>query len=166
GWIFMVRSKAYRAEAILCVAAIFLYVLMFSGYYMWWGGLAFTPRHLIPILPLFVLPLAFVPDILLIPLILSMVISIFQNLVLTASGFDGLGVYLSEHLRPLWKKHGILQPRGILVYDICLPNVLKGNLINNRGIDLFNLSGPYSLIPLMIAECSFLFIFLKLRFQK
>lgn len=166
GWIFMVRSKAYRAEALLCFAAIFLYVLMFSGYYMWWGGLAFTPRHLIPILPIFILPLAFVPEMLLIPFILSMAVSVFQNLVLTASGFNGLGTYLSEHLRPLWKKHGILQPRGILVYDICLPNVLKGDLMNNRGIDLLNISGPYSLLPLIIVEFGLLLFYLKLRFQK
>lgn len=166
GWIFMVTSKEYRAEAILCFSVIFLYVLMFSGYYMWWGGLSFTPRHIIPILPMFVLPLAFVPEMLVIPLTLGTAISVFQNLVLTASGFDGLGPYLNQHLRPIWKKHGILQPRGILVYDVCLPNVVKGNLVNNRGLDLFNLSASYSLLPLMFVELGLLSIYIKLIFRK
>ncbi len=165
-WTFMVISKEYRAEAIFCFAAIFSYVVIFSGYYMWWGGLAFTPRHLIPILPIFVLPLAFIPEMLLIPLGLGAAVSIFQNLVLTASGFEGLGTYLSEYLRPIWKKHGILQPRGMLIYDVCLPNILNGDLENNRGIDLFGLKSLSSLLPLLFFELTLTLAFIKLAFLK
>lgn len=166
GWIHMVRTREYRAESIFCFTAIFLYILMFSGYYMWWGGLSFTPRHLIPILPIFVLPLAFVPGMLFTPLALGGAISFFQNLVMTASGFEGLPAYLNEYLRPLWKMHGILQPKGMLVYDICLPNVIKGDLMNNRGLDLFGLSGTSTLLPLLFAEMGLLFLYLKVKINK
>jgi hypothetical protein len=97
---------------------------------------------------------------------LGTAISVFQNLVLTASGFEGLGTYFGERLKPIWKKHGIIQPKGILVYDICLPNVIKGNLENNRGIDLFGLKGLSSLLPLLFFELTFLLAFIKLAFLK
>ena len=159
GWVFMVKSRKYRAEAIFCFSAIFLYTLMFSGYYMWWGGLSFTPRHLIPILPLFVLPLAFVPEIFWAPLALGSLVSIFQNFILTASNFEGLGILLSEYYRPLWKQHGILQPRGVLVYDICLPNVIHGEVMNNRGIEIFKLAGKSSLMPIFLVEAFLLYVY-------
>lgn len=163
GWIFMLIKK-YYAEALLCFATIFLYILMFSGYYMWWGGLAFTPRHIIPILPIFIFPLAFVPEILSIPLALTMALSVFQNLVLTASNFDNM-IYIKERLIPIWKKHGIIQPRGMLVYDVCLPNVLNGSLMNNRGLDTFGLSGVFSLFPLILLELSLLLLYIKVFFK-
>ena len=163
GWIYMFGSREYRAEVLLCFAAIFLYVLMFSGYYMWWGGLSFAPRHLIPILPIFVLPLAFIPDALLVPLTITAVVSVFQNIILTASSMEGLGTYLNDYLRPIWKMHGILQPKGMLVYDICLPNVIKGDLMNNRGLDLFGLSGASALLPLLFAETGLLFLYIKVK---
>jgi len=161
GWILMVMSRKYRAEAIFCLSAIFLYILMFSGYYMWWGGLSFTPRHLIPILPLFALPLAFVPEIFWAPLALGSLVSIFQNFILTASNFEGLGILLNEYYRPLWKKHGILQPRGMLVYDVSLPNVIDGEIMNNRGMDIFKLPGKSSLVPFFLVEAVFLFAYIK-----
>lgn len=50
--------RRFRPEALVCATAFALLMLVNSGYYMWWGGCAFGPRHLIPALPLLGLPLA------------------------------------------------------------------------------------------------------------
>jgi hypothetical protein len=162
GWFLMFRSREYRLEAGLSLVLIFSYILLFSGYYMWWGGQAFGPRHLIPILPIFALPLAFIPEKFLIPLALTTLVSVFQNLLLTASGTEGLGAYINTHLRPAWDAGGIRQPYGMLVYDVALPNVLQGNLANNRGIDYLGLYGPASLLPWFLLEAGLLLACLKL----
>lgn len=52
-----VESRRFRIDAFM-IGAIFLgYVAFNSSYYMWWGGWSMGPRHLIPGLPLMVLPL-------------------------------------------------------------------------------------------------------------
>ena len=66
--LFAHDSKDYRAELCLALAAILAYVTLISGYYEWSGGLAYTPRHLIPVLPLFAIPLAFLPRRWIVPL--------------------------------------------------------------------------------------------------
>lgn len=166
GWFYMFKTRDYRVEAVFSITVVFLYILMFSGYYMWWGGQSFGPRHLIPVLPLFALPLAFVPKKLLIPLTLGLLVSVFQNLVLTASGFTGMGDYIFGYLKPAWAGQHIFEPRGMLVYDICLPNVMQGNLMSNRGMDIFGLNGISSLFPLLFFELGLLLTSLKLFFLK
>ena len=161
GWFYMFRSREYRVEAVVSSVAIFVYVLAFSGYYMWWGGLSFAPRHLIPILPLFALPLIFLPDKLFIPLTLCTLVSVFQNLLLTASNFEGLADYFNRHLLPAWNARRILEPGGMLVYDVSLPNVWRGYLVTNAGMGL-GLKGPLTLLPLLFLELCLLLIYLRM----
>jgi hypothetical protein len=59
GWFRMWQDSRYRAEAIFSFGMVFVYFLMMSGYFIWWGGSAFTPRNIIPALPFFGIPLAF-----------------------------------------------------------------------------------------------------------
>ncbi len=47
----LVRSSPLRAEALLCSAMVLYFLLLNTGYYMWTGGSALGPRHLIPALP-------------------------------------------------------------------------------------------------------------------
>lgn len=57
GWLFR-GGRPDRIEAaagLLVLAGLILYT---SGYFMWWGGRAYAPRHLIPALPLVGLGLA------------------------------------------------------------------------------------------------------------
>lgn len=49
GWAGMRGNQ--RPDTILASGIFLLYALAISGYYMWWGGWAFAPRHLIPALP-------------------------------------------------------------------------------------------------------------------
>jgi hypothetical protein len=57
-WLMARGGRSDRIEsgvALTTLAGLLLYV---SGYFMWWGGTAYAPRHLIPALPLLGLGLA------------------------------------------------------------------------------------------------------------
>jgi hypothetical protein len=158
GWLHMAKKEEYRAELYITLSGIVLYTLLFSGYYDWSGGVAFTPRHLIPIMPLFALPLAFTPNRVSIPLLIAVLISVFQNLLMAASGFEGL----YEYIHILVNGDHILEHQGILFYQVCLPNIMNGYLMNNRGLQLLGLQGPLSLLPLLILEFALLIVYFKL----
>lgn len=55
-----VERRRLGAEAFVCGAVFFGYIWFNSSYYMWWGGWAMGPRHLIPGLPFLVPPLLWV----------------------------------------------------------------------------------------------------------
>jgi hypothetical protein len=158
GWFFMAKMEEYRIEMYLTIGVIVLYILFFSGYFDWPGGVTFTPRHLIPILPFFALPLAFIPKKFTIPLLIAGLISIFQNLLMAASGFEGL----YEYIHALLDGPYVLGNKGMLFYKVCLPNVINGFLMNNRGIQLLHLEGPGSLLPLLFLEIGLLIVLLML----
>jgi hypothetical protein len=159
GWIFMARNKKFLPEFYFSLISIFLFITVLSGYYMWWGGVAFTPRHLIPILPLFALPLAFLPTSFSIPLMLTSILAIFQNLLITASGDQGLTTYIDSTLI----NNVIANYQGPVIYQVCLPNVINGLLTNNRGLQLLNLHGIQSLFPLLALEALLFLFFFKIR---
>ena len=56
--VVLARRDATRVFSVLCVGIAAFYLLFNSGYYMWWGGWSFGPRHLAPAIPFLVLPLA------------------------------------------------------------------------------------------------------------
>ena len=155
GYFFMAKKEEYRAELYFSVSAIVLYILLFSGYFDWFGGVSFTPRHLVPLMPLFALPLAFLPQKFSIPLLITGLISVFQNFLMAASGFEGL----YEYRYALIKGIDIVGNKGMVFYEVCLPNILSGNLTNNRGVQLLHLQGPLSLLPLLFLEFGLLVIY-------
>jgi hypothetical protein len=59
GWL-LARGRRHtdRLEAGAALATFAGLLLYFSGYYMWWGGYAYSARHLIPALPMLGLGLA------------------------------------------------------------------------------------------------------------
>lgn len=57
----MARRPGWRAEAVLCAAVALSFLLVNAGFGMWWGGYAYTARHLVPAVPFLVLPLGFLP---------------------------------------------------------------------------------------------------------
>jgi hypothetical protein len=158
GWFFMAKKEEYRAELFFSMSVIVLYTLFFSGYFDWFGGVAFTPRHLIPLMPLFALPLAFLPQKFSIPLLIAGLISLFQNLLMAASGFEGL----YEYRFALIKGIDIVANKGMVFYEVVLPNIINGNLTNNRGIQLLQLQGLMSLLPLQFLEFGLLAIYFML----
>lgn len=51
GILWLLRSGKVRIVAVIALAFFALLLLYNSGYYMWWGGWTYAPRHLIPALP-------------------------------------------------------------------------------------------------------------------
>lgn len=81
GYFLLFRRRGYLAEGLISAYAIGVMLLMNAGYYLWWGGHAFGPRLIIPALPFFVIPLAFLPGALEIPTLLLGALSIGQMLI-------------------------------------------------------------------------------------
>jgi hypothetical protein len=53
------RSGTGRLEAGLAACVVTSFLMMSAGYYMWWGGAALGPRHVVPALPFLCFGLAF-----------------------------------------------------------------------------------------------------------
>jgi hypothetical protein len=156
GWIAMWRNPQYRPEALLSIGAILLYFVAFSGYYMWWGGLSFTPRHLIPVLPFFGIPLAFLSKQFRIVMLLLAFVSIAQMLIVTSTTYFGL----YEMLRNISTDRFYAVFENSTIYTIYWPNFLGQALSTNRGQEFFGLKGHLSLLPLFIAETILLILFI------
>ncbi len=56
GWPRLRRRHPH--DALLLLALILTYLALFSTWWMWWGGFAWGPRFLLPIIPALVVPLA------------------------------------------------------------------------------------------------------------
>ncbi len=50
--------KRHPHDALLILALVLTYLALFSTWWMWWGGFAWGPRFLLPIIPVLVVPLA------------------------------------------------------------------------------------------------------------
>ena len=159
GWFQMWKNKQYRAEAILSFSIILIYSLLMSGYYIWWGGTATTPRNLIPIFPFFCVPFAFIVKkwgkwtVL-----IFVLISIAQTLILT--GGQGRIVAILAKMPRTSISTMFRQPT--ILYNGYLPEFLQGNLGENRAHEFFHLWGFAGLLPLAIIEAALLAIFLKI----
>lgn len=155
GWFVLWRNSRYRAEALLAFAAILVYFTVVSGYYLWWGGGAFTPRDVIPSLPFFAIPLAFLPRKTQLVAALLTVVSIAQMLIVTASASTGLKEaieWLTYH-----QMQGMFQKS--IIYEVYFHNFVAQSLAINRGQQFFGLSGFASLVPFVIVELALLGVF-------
>jgi len=56
-WPLLMRRR--RAEALLALGIAATTLLVFATYPVWWGGVCWGPRYLVPVLPFILLPLAF-----------------------------------------------------------------------------------------------------------
>jgi hypothetical protein len=61
GLLLGVRQARWRAEAITCLVAVTIVLLINAGYGVWWGGFSFTARHAIPAVPFLLIGLTFLP---------------------------------------------------------------------------------------------------------
>jgi hypothetical protein len=58
----MFRDPAWRAEAVVIAACLALLLAINAGFPMWWGGWSASPRHLVPVLFIMGVALAFVRE--------------------------------------------------------------------------------------------------------
>jgi hypothetical protein len=159
GWMHLFRSNQYRAEGWFTLLVICFYTVFFSGYYMWWGY-AFTPRHIIPILPFFILPLSILPRKYYPYLAIAAAISILQMLIVAAGNSDGL----PQLLIPAFETGTLSSPPSI-IYSIYLPNVLHGIYVHNLGNTLFGLNGFAQFAPLLAFEAVILALLIALSIR-
>ncbi len=143
GAFFMLRSKKYIPEMLLAGLGALGFLVINSGYYMWWGGNSFAPRNLIPMLPFLSLPIIFVPKKIFSVVILLTVVSIVQMTFASASDIMAPDAKL-ENL----KKLGLFD--FSMLYSYMLPHLLHGGFSWNLG-KMFGLKEWVSLIPLGMA---------------
>jgi 4-amino-4-deoxy-L-arabinose transferase-like glycosyltransferase len=152
GAYFALRQYHYRQEVILAIWIIVSYLVLLSGYFMWWGGYSLGPRHIIPILPFFCLLLVFLPHKFRWPLTGLSLISIAQMLIPAAST-----VLVPDTMISNLGSMSFFQYSNI--YNYCLPELIKGNFTANLGQRFFHLHSWHSLIPLLVAVIVLIVLF-------
>jgi hypothetical protein len=81
----MIRRPALRRDVVMIAAIALMMLVLMASFSGWEGGGSFGPRHLLPALPLLVLPLAFLRGRALVALTLALtLVSVAVNLVATA----------------------------------------------------------------------------------
>ena len=119
GLIVMIRKREWRAEALLIIALIGVYVLFITSYgnsvYDWSGAVYFGSRHLIPLLPFLAMPLCFGARLLRFVFYPLLALSIFYMLLDTS-----------------------IEPRVPYPYenaarDMLLPDYVRGRFAQNTG---------------------------------
>ncbi len=142
GAVVMFIEHRYRSEAILVVWIIVSYLVIMSGYYMWWGGRALGPRHIIPILPYFCVLFAFVPKRLTWPLVIFCLISIGQMFIGAANT-----VLVPEKMIEKINTLGFFEYSNLYSYG--LKELIAGHFTQNLGQRIFGLKNWNSLIPVL-----------------
>jgi hypothetical protein len=153
GWLTADKTPRYLPEAIFSFIVILIYFVVLSGYHTWWGGLAFTPRHLIPVLPFFSIPLALLGKRLQRWIIVPAVFSIGQMFIVTASSRYGLAS-ITHVTYPFYSMF-----QNSTIYSVYFPNFLSRLLSFNWGQEFFGLQGYDSLLPLFTIEVILLSLF-------
>ena len=143
GTYFMFHAKQYRIEAVIITIGFLSYLLINSGYYLWWGGWTFGPRHIIPVLPFLCLPLAFVPGRVFFLVVIAGLVSVSQMLIVVASV-----VLVPDTIISRIDTLNYFQYSSI--YNYCLPQLLGGQYAANLGQRLFGLQHWKSLLPIVL----------------
>jgi hypothetical protein len=143
GFASMLRDRRFRPEAAVIAVSFTAFLLLNSGYYMWWGGYSAGPRHLIPALPFLGIPLLFVPRRLFPVVILLAILSILQMFVIAASD-----VIVPDEFMKRIGELSYFQYSAI--YSHCLPMLLHGEFTWNLGQQVLGLRGWMSLAPVLL----------------
>jgi hypothetical protein len=144
GIYYMLKDQQYYIEGIVITISSILYLLLNSGYFMWWGGASFGPRHLIPMLPFLAIPLVFLPRRLFPWVIIFGILSIAQMFIPLA-GF----IEVPDDIFTNIGKLGFFSYSTI--YNYCLPQLLKGYFAYNLGEKIFGLKSWMILVPNLLA---------------
>ncbi|MCX6059932.1 MAG: hypothetical protein NTW69_17505 [Chloroflexi bacterium] len=151
GFMVMKREKKMLAELIAITSMILVYFLVISGFQIWWGGAAFTVRHLIPILPFFGIFFIFVPRKYYKLFIGLGILSFSQMLVASAVIYDFVDKYIRQTLGQGFALS--LSWKNSLFYRELFPRLLHHQLTFTWGKYLFGLESWYFnfAVPLTIA---------------
>ena len=145
GLVMMVRDPEHRRGGLVILVAATGLLLVNSGYYMWWGGYAVGPRHLIPVLFLLGVPLAHAARRVPWPLLALLTgVGVAQMMIVTATEpqlADAMTKRLDE--LPLFGFSTI--------YSLAWPRLVARELARNLGQVVLGLHGLRSLAPPLVA---------------
>jgi hypothetical protein len=156
GW-FTPKDAERRAACWFSLIAVAVYLVLLSGYYEWSGGTAYTPRHLIPIYPLFAIPLACLPRRWRHAALALAAVSIFQHLVATSASWQSLDTLLDTAIEDGHPTTYLAST----IWSVCWVNLKSGLLLRNGGALIWPDGGVGTLAPLLGAEGALLFALLK-----
>ena len=139
GFIMMQRERKFRAELVLVTSMILAYFLAISGLKIWWGGDAFTVRHLIPILPFLGIFMIFLPRKYYLLFIVLGLASFFQMLVASATMYH----FFDQYIRETLEQGFVFSWKTSLLYREMLPKLLHHRLTFTWGRYLFGLESWY-----------------------
>ena len=126
----------------MVVWIIVSYLVIMSGYYMWWGGDPLGPRHLIPILPYFCVLFAFIPRRFTWLLIVLCLVSIGQMFIGAANT-----VLVPDKMMEKINTLGFFEYSNLYSYG--LKQLIAGHFTQNLGQRFFGLKNWSSLIPVL-----------------
>lgn len=156
GAFFMFKQKRFRIELAVSLAAFLAFLVMNSGYYMWWGGNSLGPRAVIPMLPFLCVPLSFVSKKWMPVLTALSVISILQMVLASSCQF-----LIPANYIPTIGQDPFFHYSNI--YSNVMLQLLDGRFGWNIGKAWFGLNTWFSLVPLMIAQAFLSILFFKPR---
>jgi hypothetical protein len=139
----MWRVPNYRVEALIAVTSFFSLLLINSGYYLWWGGFSFGPRHLIPMLTFLCLPLVFIPKRWFSSVVVLSLVSIMQMFIVVSTQ-----IRVPDDFYRQIDKLGYFAYSSI--YSFCLHRLLRGEYSSNIVNELLGVNTWLSLIPLLL----------------
>jgi hypothetical protein len=149
GWTMLRQEKKWQTEFVVVALIILIYFLAISGLKIWWGGNAFTVRHLIPVLPFFGVFLIFLPR-KYYPLLIGFgLLSFFHMLVASATTYHPF----DELIRGTLAQGFNFSWNTSLLYGKLLPRLLHNNMGLTWGQTLFRLVSWYFniLLPILTA---------------
>ena len=149
GWTMLRQEKKWRTEFVVVASMILTYFLIISGLKIWWGGDAFTVRHLIPVLPFFGIFLIFLPQKYHLLLVGTGLVSFFHMLVASATTYQPFDRYIRETL----EQGFVFSWNTSLLYQRLLPRLLDNNMGFTWGQSLLGLESWYLnlLVPILAA---------------
>jgi hypothetical protein len=136
----MSRVSKYRVEALIAITAFFSLLILYSGFYAWWGAWTFGPRYLIPMLPFLCLPLVFIPKRWFLSIVILGLISIMQMFIAVSSRIIVPDDFIKKIDQVGYFAYST-------IYSYCLQLLLDGEFSKNIGIKLFGLNTWLSLAP-------------------
>ena len=142
-----IASQKYKAELLMTLGIVFSMLVMLSGYYIWWDGEIFAPRHLTTIMLFMVIPLASLASRIKPWLIVSTIFSALQMFLAVSTT-----LFVSDSWAEKLNQLPLFDTlRYSILYNTLLPLFLSADLSSNLGKKLF--TNPYvSLLPFVLLE--------------
>lgn len=160
GLVCMFRRPDYRVEALLATVVVLGYLLMNAGYFMWWGGWAFGPRHFVPALPFLLMPLLFVPERLRWLALPLTIISVAQMTMVAATNIHAP----DDQIKKI-DQIGLFDYSSIYTYN--LGNILENDMAAwNMGRAFLHLDGWTTMLPFAVVILSAIAVFIYWQAQE